>query len=426
MKKMRFVGNGMLGAMDQAMLSLFSLLIGIAFVRFSSQSEYAGYSLSMAAILLIQSIQNALVNSPTTTLFPSQLIDEKRDAVFASSFLIQLVLTAVIGIGGGISALYLLSFSTEGLLNPHLMSAATLAAIGLVWREYIRGTCYLRHRALAAVKGDLLYLSLASVSLASLMFLFGLTATVVFLCIGIASIASAIVNSSSQGIFWKLKETSTREALTDILACSKWALPSVIVSWIYANGFLYAVAYFKGDAAVAEISASRLFLAPISLLVIGWSSVFRPRVSRLLAEKEMSAIDKTIRLSALIFAVVSLTFGIIVVISMPHLEAHILGSQYGDLSPLVIAWATFFMAASIRTIGMSAMLASKDAFRPLFFFGCLAMVIAIPAVIFGCMQAENHFVIYSLAAVEAALAMSIWFYGWPRIKSSTLNSGGRS
>jgi O-antigen/teichoic acid export membrane protein len=376
----------------------------------------------MAVILLVQSIQNALVNSPTTTLFPSQLDDAKKGAIFASSFLIQCVLTISIGVGGSISALYLFSFSALGPLNSHAMTAATLAAIGLIWREYIRGTCYLHHRAMAAVKGDLLYLSLASASLAGLAPRIGLTATVVFFCIAIASVGSAIANFSSQGIHWKLREASSREAVADILACSKWALPSVVISWSYANGFLYAVAYFKDDVAVAEISASRLFLAPISLLVIGWSSVFRPRVSRLLADRDMSSIDRTIRLSAVVFAVVSIGFGSIVAFSMPYLEAHILGSQYGDLSSLVIAWAIFFMAASIRTIGMSAMLASKDAFRLLFFFGCAAMVVAIPCVIFGSLQTGNHVVIYALAAVEAVLALIIWFYGWPRIKSSVLSA----
>lgn len=414
----RLFGSSILGAIDQAMLSFFNLVVGIAFVRFSSKSEYASYSLLIAAILLIQSVQNALVNSPITTLFPAKSSDATKKEIFASGFILQLLLTAFLAFFGLLAAIVFTSSAITEAIHGGDVAMAALAAVGLIWREYVRGTFYLHRDVLKAVKGDLLYLVFASVSLLILAPQLGFSAALVLFCIGAAGLISSLANTSAQGIHWQLKNSSTRTALSEIIACGRWSLPSVMVSWAYANGFLYAVAYFKGEDSVAEISAARLLLVPISLLVIGWSSVFRPRVSQLLATQQTHAIDRTIQLSAIAFTGISAAYGAAIVFAMPFIDTWLLENRYGDLSPLVIAWTTLFCVTAIRTVGMSAMLASKEAFRPLFFYGCVALLLAIPSVFVACKASSDAMVIYALAATEAVLASIIWFWGWPRIKNS--------
>ena len=410
-----FLKSSTLGAVDQALLSAFNMLIGVAFIHSASKEEYATYSLLMAGLLLAQSIQNALVNSPSATLFPAQFSPETKRNVFSAGFSIQLLLITLIIVGGELFAFFV--FLSENVsIDSSALQIAILAAIGVLLREYVRGCFYLRHRAASALGSDILYVLVASLSILVLVSAKSLTAAVVLGCIGFAGTASGIVSAVRLGAVPGLLKYSDRRALLDLWACAKWALPSVIVSWAYANAFLYLVSHLLGDAAVADVSASRLLLVPISLLVIGWTSVFRPRASRLFAEGDTSAINRMARSAVAAFTAIAVLYGMVLITSLPLLDKWLLGDKYSGLLPLIFSWIAFFTVTSVRTIGMSAMLASKDSFKPLFHYGWLTLLVAVPCVYAACLSGQPYLVIVALTIAETTLAAMIWFRGWPRIQ----------
>lgn len=410
-----FLRNSALGAADQALLSVFNLLIGVAFIHSASKEEYAMYSLLMAGLLLAQSVQNAFVNSPSATLFPAQQSIEEKRTVFAAGLAVQLVLSAAIIIGGEIVALWSY-LNGSFFLGSATIQVMTLAATGVLLREYVRGCFYLRHRAASALGSDMLYVLVAGMAIAVFVSLEYFTAAIVLGCIGLAGTVSGCISAVRLGAVPSLLKYSDRRALSGLWSCSKWALPSVIVSWAYANAFLYLVSHVLGSSAVADISASRLLLVPISLLVIGWTSVFRPRASHLFAEGDMSTINRMAKTAVAAFTAIAALYGVVLITSLPLLDKWLLGDKYSGLLPLIFSWIAFFAVTAIRTIGMSAMLASRESFKPLFHYGWLTLLIAVPCVYVACQSGQPYLVVIALTIAETALAAMIWFRGWPRIQ----------
>ncbi len=377
------------------------------------------YSLVFAGLLLVQSVQNAVVNSPAATLFPAGKTPEQKQSVFASGLALQCALCALVSLIG----LVLFPITIYKGMDAQLVlaSSAVLAAIGMLSREYVRGWFYLRLRPAAALRSDAIFVLAATVVFGLLMYTVGIMrASFVLAGIGCAGLLSGIFSSRSLGAVPSILVHVSHESLAAYWKCAKWALPSVVVSWAYANAFLYVVVLVQGKAIVADIAAARLLLIPLSLLVVGWSSVFRPRASYLLSENRVAEIDRFLALSVIAFVVVGLTFGTMLLGAMPFIEAWVLGEKYHGLQPLLIAWTTYFIVASVRTIGMSAMLASAAAFRPLFYYGLLALGVAVPGVFLASRYGSASTVILSLTLAESLLAGFIWFRGWPRIRNTVL------
>ena len=75
-----------------------------------------------------------------------------------------------------------------------------------------------------------------------------------------------------------------RRASRLLVGQGKWTLPGMAVTWGQTTGYAYIVAAFLGSAAVAEMSAARLFVMPLNTLMtasptacsIGGSCVRRP------------------------------------------------------------------------------------------------------------------------------------------------------
>jgi glycosyltransferase involved in cell wall biosynthesis len=218
-----------------------------------------------------------------------------------------------------------------------------------------------------------------------------------------------------------LKRAVTKRELSNIWGCAKWALPSVVVSWLYSNAYVYVVDALLSHNAVADLAASRLLLVPISLLVIGWSSAFRPRASKLFAEGDIPQIDRFLRTSLLAAAFICTLYGIILWLMMPLLVSHVLSSKYVGLEPMVLAWLVFFFISAARNMGMSAVLSCRAGFRPLYWSGWVALLIAAPLVFVASSQGISTGVIWAMSTAECVLAWVIWIRIWPRIRLTRLS-----
>lgn len=408
-----FFKSSVLGATDQALMSAFNLLIGVAFIRWAPKDEYALYTLLMAVVLLGQTIQNALVNSPLVTIHPAHTEGGRRHAVFASAFAVQCGLVVVIALLG---AGYLVFNAIGGTSNvsPSTVLAATAASAGIVVREYARGNFYLRHDPLGALSSDTFYVLAAGLAVLVVAMQNSVTATGVLACLGLAGFISGVIATYRQGTRSTLWRDATREGFQEIWVCARWALPSVIISWAYANAFVFVVDFYLGRSAVAELSASRMLLIPLSLVVVGWSSVFRPRSSKLFSEGKFAAIEQLMRRSALAFLGLSVVYGIVLALVLPLLVRYLLGEKYSGLELLILCWLGFFTVTALRTIGTSAMLASKSSFKPLFYYSVAAAIVAIVGVLGASAIHSNYMVILALTTAELGLAAYIWLRGWPR------------
>src|SRR5574340_33454 len=134
--------NPLAAVADQAWLSLLSFAIALAFIWGATKEEYGYYLLLFPPLLLIQSIQNAIVNSPLATFLPAATEAEKtRIRTTAVMLHIYLALAcAALGLVGLLVYGWLEHFH----VSPLLLVGFMLAIIGTIARESQRSFAYVQ------------------------------------------------------------------------------------------------------------------------------------------------------------------------------------------------------------------------------------------------------------------------------------------
>jgi hypothetical protein len=416
MSNSRFLLRSVLAAGDQAVVSIANLAVGLAFVTFAPKAEYGQYSMVMAGLLLGQSLQNAAFLSPMLTVLPSLSPGERAAALRRLSMLQAAFVMTLATLGG----LAYWAFGGDRSVEPVAAMAVTGACVGVLAREAVRGIQYATQQVVGAFTGSLLYSLVIAGGLALLIAANRFTLMNVLLTTTIAGLASMLVILANRpGQSAQDTAACPNDLGARLWDCARWALPSVVVSWACSFAYVYPLGAIVGAAAVADVSAGRLFLVPVSLLVTGWANVFRPRASHLLADGKVGELETLANRSVIALIATTVVLGAAAVLLLPTFERHV-ATQYSGLEPIVIAWAVYFCVQTVRSVGMSMMLASRSGFKPLHTFGWISLAFTVPGVLATCLLHSPTGVVLALAVGELILMLLIRTRGWPAIRTSLL------
>ena len=406
------------------MLSALNFGIGLTFIRISSKSEFALYTLMATALLLLQSVQNAIVNAPATTLISASPTTRDRVAAAAAAAHVQAWMLIIV-VASGIAAAVVIGLAGSQAWLP-LVAAASICAVGTLSREYARAMHYLDGKPLQALKSDSLFVALALSGGACLIALESVSAANVLALVGIAALVAQQLDRAHRLTSllrsWLAAKVS-RGSMLEIWQCARWALPSVLNTWIYANAFLYVVGIWMSQAAVAELSAARLLGVPLSLVMAGWSSAFRPRAGQWLATGQADKVHRLALRSVLGFLAIGLVYAVLLWLALPIVEKHVLGAKYHESIALIWPWLVLATANNVRGVGQVAMLACKTSFKVLFAYGFVALAVALPAVAVASAMGTQIGVLGALIAAELVLAALVWQLGWPQIRAQYTGRG---
>lgn len=362
--------NPLAAVADQAWLSLLNFAVSLAFIWGATKTEYGYYLLLLAPLLLVQGIQNAVVNSPLATFLPATAeVDKENLRATAVSLHIYLA----IGCGVlGLMGLVVYSQLTNLHVDASLLAGFTLAIIGTVARESQRSFAYVDGQGFRALGGDLVYgtVLLAGVGLA--VSGSALSAGVVLLLTGIAGLIP-LLTKATQFAGLQIYAAPIRK----FWSCGRWALPSVIVTWVSLSSYPYFAEQKLGLSAVADIGAARLFLVPIGLMMTAWANWYRPRISGWLAAGDVRAVVALTNKSLLAgLACIALLF-----VALPFvypLIERFLGASYQGLQSLVLMWLLFFSISLMRNIYMATLMTDAAGYRTLHHITWLALAISLP------------------------------------------------
>lgn len=366
--------SGVLAVIDQAWLSFVNLAISFAFIRFGEKQDYGSYVMLLAPIALATGVLNALVLSPTATVFPAAASD--RQASILSTARTALLATALFAaVLGGVGLALFEALSDEAGLGIVAALVFGCAMAGSLAREGERSLSYARGHVRSALRADALYGVLLLGGMAWLVFDGSVTTVSVLAVSSVAGIVLLIPCLLSMP--WI---SATRKDWKDSWSCGRWALPGTLIAWANLYSYPLVAGYFLGADAVAEINAARLFLMPAVLCVTAWSNLFRPRFSQLRGAGELATIQRVVSRS-LTLAVMGLGLYVaMVATAFPWLQP-LLGAKYGNLLPLVICWGAFFGLTAVRAVFMAVLMTEADGYRKLTLLGAGGMVLSMAALL---------------------------------------------
>jgi len=362
--------NPLAAVADQAWLSLLNFAISLAFIWGASKTEYGYYILLMAPLLLVQSIQSAIVNSPLATFLPAATEADKPNLLITAASL-HIYLALMCGVLGGLG-LMVYGQVAELHVESLLLAGFVLAIVGTIARESQRSFAYVQGQGVRALAGDLIYgmVLLAGIALA----LAGdqLSAGLVLLLTGIAGLVPLFSRVAG---FHGLQTHA--EPMRQYWSCGRWALPSVVVTWISLSSYPYFAEHALGLAAVADIGAARLFLMPVGLMMTAWSNWYRPRISGWLASGNVDAVAGITRRSLLAGWVLLATLAVLLAFAYPLVEP-LLGAQYLGLKPLVLMWLLYFAISLARTVYMATLMTDAQGYKILHHITWIALALSLP------------------------------------------------
>lgn len=349
--------SGFASLLDQAWLSVLNLAISFAFIRFATKDDFGVYLLLMTPLYLILGVQNALILSPLTTIYPSSASREKPD-VLRTAIASQI---AFVSLSALLSSIGLASYwyIAHGTVDLALTFGFGLAIAGVCARESVRTLFYVKNNAMGALSSDVTYGVGLLLFIAVLCYMSLLTPQTALVATGIAALWTYIFKSSS------LQHLRVdRKILASFWGCGRWALVGVLVTWINLSAYPLIVAHMLSNSIVADINVARLILMPVGLCATAWSNIYRPKISALAIDGQLSSVGK-LSIKSIFFGVSALSlFTVALVGAYPYIEL-ILGKAYSGLLPLVLFWSLFFALNISRTILMATLMTAERGYKQL-------------------------------------------------------------
>src|SRR5437016_3184405 len=388
---------------DQAVLSGLNMFIGGLFIAAAPKEEYGTYTLAFAFVLLLNSVQNAVITTPLTAN-GARLGSTEQENMVDAMFRIQTGLVAALGVATA-AGLWLWALAHHGPWSGQLTLGVALAVVGAWMREFRRTEHFLRLDAKKVFAGDLIFVGLASVCLVALYWKAEtMRASWALLIVGLAGVATGATRLSHL-LTRRGSSTARRSNLALLADQVRWTLPNVFVTWGQTTSYSYVVALVAGSAAVADLSAARLFLTPVSFAVLAWSRLFMPRAGARLSVDDSWTVFRLTRRGALELIGLLVLYSLSIAFFFGLGGASLLPAKYSTVSTLVALWGAYFVTNLIRGVATTALMAHA-AFRVLLIDTLWAALLSLPLMIeLGYLRGAAG-VVYGMMVGELVLARS--------------------
>ena len=366
------VFRGGIAAIDQGMLSAVNLAVQLILINTVAKGQYGYYSVAFSAILYMISFQNAIVNTPITITLASKSGEQKSKYV-SSIFSGQLAALAIFAVAGTIiiSVIYLFGL---GLNESLIVGSLCLASFGILNREFLRSYYYAEERPLKVLKLDgyyaLLYLGLIGLSI----LLYKVNVPLVIIFMGFAAGFDSLILNKSFKLNFNFKHI--KEGYTENWQISKWSLIGVTVTHLQNYSYLYVIGAFLGSTAMADVSASRLLLMPLSLVINGWSNVIRPYGAKLREANQLKKFFKSLVIAVSLYPIIVFSIALVLNLSSGFLLRTVFNQDYQNVFDYIFYWALIFSVLFIRANASYGLQVVRK-FKSLALLNAVTMVITV-------------------------------------------------
>lgn len=396
--------SGVFAIGDQAIISITNAVAGLAVIMLSDKLDYATYALLFSAILLVQGVQMALINSPYTTVVNQT---ERRDYHRTHTARLSLFFSFLAGLIG--VAIYYSATLVGGVGSNHVgLIAFVFAVVGVTQREAVRAIYYADKVPERAFRNNLFFCLISSLIGGFCYLWWEVTSTTLLLSFGLAG----IICGTPVLVRWSRQMAMPLAQIygyfkSHLLGSGRWALKGAAITWVNTNSYNYLASAFFGALVVADLAASRLYWMPLALLIAGWSSVFRPYISRWFIEGNYNQTKRLILLSSLLAVAIVGLYQVLIHFAHRVLLDQGLPAEYSSAGDFLTIWGVFFLLAFVRSAFGAALMVIEEGYKQLSriaVIGLLTLVGSIPIIV----RLDPAAILYALVAIEAVqLSISI-------------------
>jgi len=335
----KIVYNSIIASVDQAALSALSFFISIVLIKNVAKVEYGYYSIGFSIALFLICIQNAIVNTPLAVLLVSKKSDEKK--IYAASLGLGqfIVILPAVCLGFGIAAIS--KWGGLDATQAAVAAAICFAAIGILFREFLRAYFFAEEIPQQVLKIDLAYVIIFLSGVGIIYFFATISVPLIFVLMGICGILAGLIFGRRRN--WHFRHLALKKSYSENWKYGKWALLGVIVWHVQNYSYLYLLGALLGGAAVAEVSAARLLMMPMILFREGWMKIAVPYGSRLREQRNLNRFFKEQLLICLIFGLVVVLYTAVIMSLSGFLQTMLFTQKYTDSLSYILFYAVIFI-----------------------------------------------------------------------------------
>lgn len=339
---------------DQAVLSLFNLGLNLAMIRFASPAEFGRFIFAAAVVLVLTSLQNALVATPLMVLIPGRDGDEQ--ARMANEIVsADLIFRLLAGLIAPILCLLTLP-SVDFLVAVGLAAATTLG------RETARSLVLAHERTAECLRIDIVAI-LTSIAAIALLWRIFTPAVASLGGIAIGNVAAMLLRTSvrvtrqldAAGIL----QTYHQRYWPD----TRWSLIGAGTTELQYRSYVFALEVFRDTATVAAVQAGRLLLGPLPLVVGAWGRVARPAMARHLAAGDQAGVVRLTSQGMIYVLAVAACYCAGLYVVWPYAAEKIFHGKYPEVGMMTLAWGGYMavvVAHMVLSVPLQAAMRLKE------------------------------------------------------------------
>lgn len=367
---------------DQSMVSGINFLTGILLARFLGLDEFGRFTLIWMAVLFVNSIQHAAINSPMMSLGPKQ--SAAGTAAYYGAVIVQQIAFSFAAFlllfsGVKLSILVFPEWHVNDLALPLAVTALTCQ-----FQDFLRRYFFTRGRAATAFVitttrylGQLtvltwLFFSVPdSMDIANVLWVLSLTAAV-------ATIYGALRLDPV-----KINAEKVRKFTLDHWGFAKWLVASAIMQSCTGNLFIIAAGALLGASAVGALKAAQNLMGITHILFMGLENIVPIRAARLLHEAGRTALTDYLKKVTWTGGAVTLIVALIMAISPEFWLKLVFGTEYLGYGYLLQWYAIInlliFFSIPLRS-GLRACQQTQTIFRSFVWMTLFSLLATYPAV----------------------------------------------
>jgi O-antigen/teichoic acid export membrane protein len=399
----------------QGMLSITNFSIGILLAKFASKEEYGIFVLFFSFVGFLSGFHNAFFTSPLMVLAGQKKESERTPYVVSISIARNYFFVPVLIIFSASLVLYNLYFLHDA---SYILLSIFISLVIMMFtaKEYERTVHFTLLNTNVIFMMDLAMMVTVFSGILIPIILGKINAFngLLILCAGYTA---SYTYAKIKNPYKDRRKLIIKEALKENIKYGKWLMLGIFSSIFQNRAYIYITTAFLGLSALADVSASRLFMMPMMLLSGSVIKIMIAKGSILVSEHEHQKFKKFILYFMAILSLACMLYiGIILLLSDTLIG--FLGAKYMNTKGLIAIWGVYVLIMTLKSMLTTGIIVYKR-FRAQAIFDLIGAI----TVIVSCVILVNYIgssgAIVSLIAGELIILL---FYVYLFLKIQSENN----